>query len=52
MTMLERSVNEARSPVDAQVASVLDKPGGWLALERSVISKNKSKGQVQWIWKR
>ena len=42
MTMLERSVNEreeARSPVDAQVASVLDKPGAELALERSVISK-------------
>ena len=39
MTMLERSVNEARSPVDAQVASVLDKRDGWLTLERSVISK-------------
>ena len=30
---------EARSPVDAQVATVLDKPGGWLTIERSVISK-------------
>ena len=44
MTMLERSVNEARSPVDAQVASVLDKPGGWLTLERSVISKRQEQG--------
>ena len=47
MTMLERSVNEreeARSPVDAQVASVLDKRDGWLTLERSVISKRQEQG--------
>ena len=35
---------EARSPVDAQVASVLDKPGAELALERSVISKRQEQG--------
>ena len=35
---------EARSPVDAQVASVLDKPGAELALERSVISKRQEYG--------
>ena len=44
MTMLERSVNEARSPVDAQVAQVLDKLGAELALERSVISKRQEQG--------
>ena len=35
---------EARSPVDAQVASVLDKPDAELALERSVISKRQEYG--------
>ena len=35
---------EARSPVDAQVASVLDKPGAELALEKSVISKRQEQG--------
>ena len=35
---------EARSPVDAQVATVLDKPGGWRTLEKSVISKRQEQG--------
>ena len=35
---------EPRSPVDAQVATVLDKSGGWLTLEKSVISKRQEYG--------
>ena len=36
---------EARSPVDAKVATVLDERDGWLTLEKSVISKRQEQGK-------